>query len=576
MPENLKDRLRSLLITGIQTPAQYIGGELGAIVKEHATVRGKLCLAFPDAYSIGMSHHGYQVLYNLMNLRDDWVCERAFAPWPDMEEMLRKESLQLYGLETGTPLSKFDVVGFTLQYELCGTNLLTMLDLGGIPIRAEDRTLDDPLVMAGGPQAFVPEPMSRFIDLFVIGDGEEMLPRVCDAWLEAREASADREEALARLATTLPHVYVPRFYRVDESRGGPLGPLVPTRDDVPAEIRPAVVKKLDEIPMLTRPIVPFVECVQERITIEVMRGCPWTCKFCQSSKIKHPVRFRSVDTIVRAAEEAYEHSGFNEISLLSLSTSDYPWLEELLTRLQEKFRPLNVSIAVPSLRVNEHLSELSELLNTDRRGGLTIAPEAAREEMRQRIGKNITNDDLFEGCRQLFAKGFERVKLYFMCGLPGEEGEDIEAMFRLADEVSRIGKEVRDRWARVSMSVSNLVPKPHTPMEHHAMARREYLAEVHSILRRRRFPKSISAKYHDIDSSLLEAVICRGDRRLGETIENLWRDGARFDAWSDHLNPSAWWEQFEKSNIDIDAIIHTEREPGTPTPWSHIKTTRPV
>lgn len=572
--QNLKDRLRSLLATGIQTPSQYIGGELGTIVKDHKSVRGKLCLAFPDAYSIGMSHHGFQMLYHLMNLRDDWACERAFTPWLDMEAMLRKENLPLYGLETGTPLSEFDVVGFTMQYELCVTNILTMLDLGRIPIRADERTLDDPLVIAGGPQAFSPEPMSPFIDLFVIGDGEEMLPRVCDAWLEARAEASDREEALARLATTLPHVYVPRFYRVDESCDGLLGSVIPTRDDVPREIFPAVIKQLDEIPIVTHPIVPQVECVQERITIEIMRGCPWTCKFCQSSKIKHPVRFRSVDSIVRAAEEAYKNSGFNEISLLSLSTSDYPWLEELLTRLQETFRPLNVSISVPSLRVNEHLSDLSELLNTDRRGSLTIAPEAAREEMRQRIGKNITDDDLFEGCRRLFAKGFDRVKLYFMCGLPGEEKDDIDGMFQLADEVSRIGKEVRDRWARVSVSVSNLIPKPHTSMQHHAMARREHLAEVHSMLRRQRLPRSISAKYHDIDSSLLEAVICRGDRRLGAVIETLWHAGARFDAWSDYLKPNLWWDQLAAAGIDLDAIIHTEREFDAPTPWSHIKTTR--
>lgn len=575
MPQNLKDRLRSILVTGIQTPAQYIGGELGAIVKDHATVRGKLCLAFPDAYSIGMSHNGFQVLYHLMNRRDDWVCERAFTPWPDMEELLRRENLPLYGWETGTPLSEFDVVGFTMQYELCATNILTMLDLGRIPLRSDDRTLADPLVIAGGPQAFVPEPMSPFIDLFVVGDGEEMLPRVCDAWLEARRSSSDREEALARLATTLPHVYVPRFYEVDTSRGGPLGPVVPTRDDVPREITPAVVQRLEDIPIFTHPIVPLVECVHERLTIEIMRGCPWTCKFCQSSQIKHPVRFRRVETIVRAAEEAYENSGFNEISLLSLSTSDYPWLDELLTRMQEKFRPLGVNVSVPSLRVNEHLVQLSELLTTDRHAGLTIAPEAAREEMRQRIGKNITNEDLFEGCRQLFAKGFDRVKLYFMCGLPGEEKADIDAMFQLADEVSRIGKEVRDRWARVAVSVSNLIPKPHTAMQHHAMARREHLAEVHSMLRRQRLPKSISAKYHDINSSLLEATISRGDRRLGPVIETLWHAGARFDAWSDYLNPNHWWDQIAAAGIDLDAILHTEREPDTPTPWSHIKTTRP-
>ncbi|HBO45347.1 MAG TPA: TIGR03960 family B12-binding radical SAM protein, partial [Planctomycetaceae bacterium] len=421
----LKDRITRLLVADIQTPGQYIGGELNAVVRDHATVHGTVCLAFPDAYTIGMSHHGLQVLYAVMNRRDDWACERAFAPWPDMEQLLRRAGLPLYSLETCTPLSQFDVVGFTLQYEMCCTNVLTMLDLGGIPLRSADRTESHPLVIAGGPGAASPEPMSPFIDLFVVGDGEEMLPRVCEAWLEQKRLGRSREEALAALAAELPHVYVPRFYEPPLSDSqSPVGRPRPARPGLPELIEPAVVEDLDGVPLPDRPIVPNVEVVQDRIAIEIMRGCPWRCRFCQSSKIKRPVRIRRVETIVEAARRSYRNSGCNEMSLLSLSTSDYPRLTELLHALQAEFRPLGVSVAVPSLRVNEQLQVLGELLNTDRHGGLTLAPEAARDAMRRRIGKEITNDDLYDGCRKLFAEGFQRVKLYFMCGLPTETDED--------------------------------------------------------------------------------------------------------------------------------------------------------
>ncbi len=515
-----------------------------------------------------MSHHGFHLLYGLMNDHTDWACERAFTPWPDMETLLREKDFPLYSLETFTPLADFDVVGFSLQYEMAGTNMLTMLDLGRIPIVAEDRTLDDPLVIAGGPCAFNPEPFARFIDLFVVGDGEEMLPRVCDAWLEARAEATDRADALARLAQQLPHVYVPRFYTADEpfpSRPRPID------SRFPETITPAVVKNLDAVPLPTRPVVPMIESVQDRITIELMRGCPWVCRFCQSQPTKHPVRFRSVDTIVRAAIETYESTGYNEISLLSLSTSDYPYLEELITRLQEYFQPRGVSLAVPSLRVNEQLVKLSKLLTTERHSSLTLAPEVALDPLRRTIGKRITNEDLYEGCRQLFASGFDRVKLYFMCGLPGETEADWEGILDMADTISTIGKEVRGRFARVSVSVSNFVPKPHTPFAWYGMHSRDRFREAHQYLRyHRRLPKSINLKHHHLETSLLEAALCRGDRRMGPVIEAVWRDGARFDAWSDHANPIRWWDAIQAAGIDLDRQIHTTYSPETPMPWDHI------
>ncbi len=564
--QSLKDEITRHLMDGIQTPGQYIGGELNTVVRDHRAVRGTLCLAFPDAYSIGMSCHGLHVLYDVMNRREDWACERVFAPWPDMEQMLHREGLPLCSLETFTPLAEFDVLGFTLQYELCGTNVLAILDLGRMPIRAEDRTAAHPLVIAGGPYASTPEPLAPFIDLFVVGDGEQMLPRVCEAWLGQKESNRPREEALATMAAELPHVYVPRFYKPEEQTGRPR----PVRGGLPELIEPAVVEDLDATPLPVRPVVPNVETVQDRIAVEIMRGCPWRCRFCQSSKIKRPVRFRRVETIVEAALAAYRNTGHNEISLLSLSTSDYPQLKELLGKMQATFRPLRVNVAVPSLRVGEQLQVLSELLTTDRRGGLTLAPEAARDAMRRRIGKQITNDDLYEGCRRLFAEGFDRVKLYFMCGLPGETEDDLAGIIDMAETLSRLGKEVSGRMARVTASVSNLVPKPHTPLQFGPMQSREYFHEAHRFLVRRKRLRSVYIKYHDVETSLLEGVLSRGDRRAGRAIELAWQRGGRFDAWSEHIDVPSWWQALREAGIDIDDVLHRDRLPEQPLPWDHV------
>jgi radical SAM family uncharacterized protein len=581
-------------------PGQYVGGELnsrrvpllacpavkGALTPDATALLdkpavapgGKLCLAFPDTYAIGMSHHGLQVLYDVVNRLDDWVCERVFTPWTDMEQLLREHRLPLYSLESFTPLSRFDILGFTLQYELCSTNVLTILDLGGIPLSAAERTDDDPLVIAGGPCVVNPEPMSRFIDVFVLGDGEEILPQLCREWLRLKHAGVGRAEALARLAAEVPHLYVPRFYEPPadgSSADGSPGPPCPTLPGLPEVVTPAVVADLDAAPLPTAPVVPYVECVQDRIAIEIMRGCPWRCRFCQSTVIKRPMRVRRVETIVQAAVESYKNTGYNEISLLSLSTSDYPDLEELMRQLQETFRPLGVSIAVPSLRVGPRLDTLSRLLNTDRRSGLTLAPEAARDDMRRRIGKRITNDDLYEGCRSFFAEGFERVKLYFMCGLPGEEEADLEGIIEMAETIARLGKESLRRPPKVVVNVSNFVPKPHTPLQRSGMQTREYFHQAHRYLRGRlsqgrRRMRNVQLKCHGVESSLLEAVLGRGDRRVGEAIEAVWHSGARLDAWSEHIRPELWWQALAQCGVDVEATAHRDYPADTPLPWDHI------
>lgn len=568
--QSLKSQIVAKLLPQVLTPGQYIGGELNAVVKDSRHVRGKICLAFPDLYTIGMSNHGLQVLYQAMNTREDWACERVFAPGTDMEQLLREHKLPLYSLETFTPLVDFDVLGVTLQHDLSYANVLTILDLGGIPLHVEERSIEHPLVIAGGPCVQNPEPMARFVDLFVVGDGEEALPQICEEWLRLKTAGPDRESALAGLAARFPFAYVPRFYEPEyDVHGRALTPR-PLRDDVPTEVRPAVVEDLDAVPLPTSPVVPNVESVQDRIAVEIMRGCPWRCRFCQSTTIKRPLRFRRVETIVEAALESYRNTGYNEMSLLSLSTSDYPHFEELMRQLQATFRPLGVGISVPSLRVNEQLQTISDLINTDRHSGLTLAPEVARDDMREQIGKRIKNEVLFEGCRNAFGRGFNRVKLYFMCGFPGERAEDLDGMIDMAETISRIGKEVTGRFVTVVVSVSNFIPKPHTPFQWNGMQTREYFRQAHQYLRQRRRLRCVEVKCHDIEGSLLEGVLSRGDRRLGEAIELAWRRGARFDSWSDRQQPELWWQALAETGIDVEKVLHEPYAIDASLPWDRI------
>lgn len=580
--QKLKDLLTTQVLPLVQSPAQYLGGELNAIVKDHREVRGKVCFAFPDAYTIGMSHHGLQVLYSLMNTRDDWACERAFTPWPDMEEQLKSRDLPLYSLETFTPLNEFDVIGFSLQYEICSTNVLTMLDLGRIDLHSENRTLHDPLILAGGPCAQNPEPLAPFVDVFVTGDGEPSLPVICDKWLELKaQAEAEgglqtgaagqkqREEALAALAVELPFAYVPRFY-VPEFQNDRQVALNRLRTDVPETIEPSVISTLEGIPLPTKPVVPYVECVHDRIAIEIMRGCPWQCRFCQSTVIKRPLRIRSVETIVNAALESYENTGYNEISILSLSSSDYPHFEELVYKLKEVFNPLGVSISVPSLRVNEQLRTLAEVVGNGRRAGLTLAPEVARDDMREQIRKKIKNEDLYEGCRTAFRNHYQSVKLYFLCGLPGERPVDLDGIVEMAETIARIGKEEMGRYAKVTASVSNFVPKSHTPYQWNGMQTRDYFKWAHEYLYSKKTLRSVQIKCHDIDCSLVEGILSRGDRRVADAIELAWQRGARLDSWSERFDPKLWWQALADAGIDIETALHKPYGLTDKLPWDHV------
>ena len=563
----------------VKTPAQYTGGELNSVAKDHRQVRGKLCLCFPDAYTIGMSHHGLQVLYTIMNNDPQWACERAFTPWIDFERELRRNRLLLYGLETFTPLSAFDVVGFSLQYEVCYSNLLTMIDLGGIPHFSRDRRVSDPLVIAGGPGAQNPEILAPFVDLFVIGDGEESLPWVMDKWMTLKEAALRdgdmsherRLEMLAELVGSTTWAYAPVFYQFDYHADGTIAAVHRTRSDVPAQIESCTITRdLDDIPLPTKPVVSFVQTPHDRIAIEIMRGCPWQCRFCQSTVIKRPLRVRNVETIVQAALESYRNTGMNEISLLSLSSSDYPYFEELVKRMREVFAPLGVNVSLPSLRVNHQLRSVPQLMQGWRRAGLTLAPEVARDDMREQIRKKIKNDDLIEGCREAFKQGMSHVKLYFLCGLPGERTADLDGIVDLAEAISAVGKEVTGRYREVVASVSNFVPKPHTPYQWNGMQTREYFRWAGDYLHRRKRNKFVKIKQHDVETSLLEGILTRGDRRVAPGLYEAWRRGARFDGWKECFKPELWWKTFRDLGIDVDFYRTRQRPVSERLPWDHV------
>lgn len=567
----LKETLVPLL-TQVQMPGQYVGGELNSIVKDHRQVRGKLCLSFADAYTLGMSHHGLQVLYSIMNSDPQWACERAFTPCVDFEALLRRHTLPLYSLETLTPLRAFDVIGFSLQYEICYTNILTMLDLGGVPLASAKRTLADPLVIAGGPGAQNPEVLAPFIDLFVIGDGEESLPWLMDKWMTLKEKGGKtRADMIAEIAGSSTWAYAPMFYEPEYHADGTIAAVNRTRSDVPREVMACTITQdFDAIPLPTKPIVPFVETTHDRIAIEIMRGCPWQCRFCQSTVIKRPLRVRSVETIVQAALESYRNTGHSEISILSLSTSDYPYFEELVKRLHEVFTPLGVNISLPSLRINHQLRTLPKLMQGVRRAGLTLAPEVARDDMRVQIRKPIKNEDLYEGCREAFRNGWRRVKLYFLCGLPGERAVDLDGIVDMSEGIATIGREVLGRYVEVTASVSNFVPKPHTPYQWNGMQTREYLRWAGQYLRSRRRIRSVRINQHDVECSLLEGVLTRGDRRIAPALEEAWRRGCRLDGWKECFKPQVWWQTFADLGIDTTWYSQRPRPTTELLPWDHV------
>ncbi len=557
------------ILLGVKQPGQYVGGEINSIVKDRAAVALTIALAYPDAYAVGMSHPGLQILYAMLNARTDVAAERVFAPWPDMENALRRAHVPLLSLETHTPLSEFDVIGFSLQHELTYTNLLTMLDLGGVPLRAADRRDSDPLIIAGGPGALAPEPLADFVDLFVIGDGEPVIGLLADALIATK--GMPRSERLAALARGLRHVYVPSMHEPKYNGDGRLIAITTRTAGVPPSVRAAAVPNLDAAPFPDQPVVPLIGTVHERVTLEVMRGCTRGCRFCQAGMTKRPVRWRSIETLLGQARRAVAATGYDEICLASLSTSDYPELPRLLDAFAREFGPQHVNISVPSLRVNEQLRDLPAYIRNVRKSGLTLAPEAATEAARRVANKMITDEDLFAGVRAAYENGWATIKLYFMVGLPGETDDDAVRIARLADELSDLRKETGRGGGIVNVTISSFVPKPHTPFQWEPMAPPDVLRRRQNAIKRAARRHKVRLKFHDVDQSIIEGTFARGDRRLGEVLLAAWKNGARMDAWGEQFDLEAWQRAFDAAGFDPVAEFALRcRDVDELLPWSMI------
>ena len=558
------------LVVRVTKPARYAGGEWNSVRKDWRAARVRLALAYPDVYEVGMSNLGLAVLYDVVNRLPDFLAERVYAPWVDMEAELRRAGVPLFSLESRRPLCAFDIVGFSLGSELTYSNLLNMLELGGVPLLAAERGDCDPLIIAGGTGAYNPEPLADFVDLFVLGDGEEALPEVLAALAEFSTRGGEDgprcdRRAFLRRAAGIAGVYVPSLYDVSYHADGTLAAVEPRLPEAPATVVRRLVRPLP--PTTTRPIVPSLNTVHDRAALEVMRGCPNGCRFCQAGHVYLPVRLRPADELLRAADELLACTGYEEISLLSLSTGDYPRIAELVQALAAKHPEVNVSL--PSLRVDSFSVALAESVQR-RKTSVTFAPEAGTQRLRDVIHKRVTEDDLLRAAEAAYGAGWSTVKLYFMIGLPTETLTDVAGIGRLARATLAVGRRVAGHRAQLHISVSTFVPKPHTPFQWVAQDPAEVLAEKHSHLRAA-VGRAANLAWHDPQTSLLEAALSRGDRRLGRTILRAHELGCRFDAWSEHLRPDLWRRAAEETGVSLAFYAQRERPLDEVLPWGHLR-----
>jgi radical SAM family uncharacterized protein len=563
------------ILLNVARPARYIGQEHNIIIKEWSPSSVKVCLCYPDVYEVGMSHIGLKILYHILNKKKDIICERSFTPWLDMEDKMRQVGIPLFSLENKMPLGSFDIIGFSLQYELTYTNLLNMLSLSGIPFFSADRKEKDfPLIIAGGPCAFNPEPLADFIDLFLIGDGEEAVLDIIQVYRRFRkeneaEAGPFAKEQMLKEMAKIEGVYVPSFYDISYL-GERIKDIKPKFQDIPLKVKKAAVKRLDNEDFPSSPIVPYISTVHDRISIEIMRGCPNNCRFCQARSIYNPARIRSQADILELVEQSCKNTGLDEVSLVSLSSSNYPGIENLLASLSDRLTAQGVGISLPSLRIEEELDKLPFLISRVRKTGLTFAPEAGTEKMLKVINKNISYEQLFQAIKAAYRMGWRRVKLYFMIGLPFEEEKDVEAIIDLAEKIAMLKKEVSGPPADVTVNISSFIPKPHTPFQWMDMATRDELKDKQDILFKKASGKRyLKLKLHNLQTSILEAIFSRGGRRLGPVLLDAWKQGARFDAWGESFDPSIWDEAFRKNRIDKNLYLAGTGNKDL-LPWEHI------
>lgn len=567
------DRQLSNMLKKVEKPARYIGNEIGSVIKDPDSTEVKFGFAFPDTYEIGMSYMGLQILYNILNKEENIACERVFSPARDMEALMRETGTELFTLENKLPLSSLDILGFTLQYEMSYTNILNILELGNIPLLASERNEESPLIVAGGPCAYNPEPLADFIDLFMIGDGEELIVEFAKLYAECRREGKTKKEILEK-AAHLQGIYVPSFYDVTYNEDMTVKEYIPNNENAPVKVKRALIKDLDNAEFPVNNIVPYIETVHDRAVVETFRGCTRGCRFCQAGMIYRPVREKKKNTIINLAKEQLANTGHEELSLLSLSTSDYSEFEPLAMELMDFCKESNVSLSLPSLRLDSFAYDVLDKIQGYKKSGLTFAPEAGTQRLRNVINKGITEEDLFLAVGQAFELGWNVIKLYFMVGHPTETYEDLDGIAALAKRIIDMNYEIKGPKGgrvRVTVSVSNFVPKPFTPFQWEAQDTEEMFIEKHNYLLAKLKPiKGVTFNYHDTETSILETVFARGDRRTGKLLLKAHELGCKFDAWSEGFKKELWDKAIEETGTDKDFYCHRKRDFSEVMPWDII------